>query len=126
MTDDSVYGPYGSGKGTLGKPKPGQQRPQPRMRMRERIVRWGTPKPPAPTQSVTDPLISVVLANHPKADTAIIERAYRTAEHYHRGQSRKSGDPYITHPLAVTMILAELGMDEQTLCAGLLDRKSVV
>lgn len=41
MTDDSVYGPYGSGKGTLGKPKPGQQRPQPRMRMRERIVRWG-------------------------------------------------------------------------------------
>lgn len=47
MTDDSVYGPYGSGKGTLGKPKPGQQRPQPRMRMRERIVRWGTPKPPA-------------------------------------------------------------------------------
>ena len=120
MTDDSVYGPYGSGKGTLGKPKPGQQRPQPRMRMRERIVRWGTPKPPAPTQSVTDPLISVVLANHPKADTAIIERAYRTAEHYHRGQSRKSGDPYITHPLAVTMILAELGMDERTLCAGLL------
>ncbi|GAE79347.1 GTP pyrophosphokinase [Cutibacterium acnes JCM 18920] len=70
MTDDSVYGPYGSGKGTLGKPKPGQQRSQPRMRMRERIVRWGTPKPPAPTQSVTDPLISVVLANHPKADTA--------------------------------------------------------
>ena len=105
MTDDSVYGPYGSGKGTLGKPKPGQQRSQPRMRMRERIVRWGTPKPPAPTQSVTDPLISVVLANHPKADTAIIERAYRTAEHYHRGQSRKSGDPYITHPLAVTMIV---------------------
>ena len=61
-----------------------------------------------------------MLANHPKADTAIIERAYRTAEHYHRGQSRKSGDPYITHPLAVTMILAELGMDERTLCAGLL------
>ena len=120
MTDDSVYGPYGSGKGSLGKPKPGQQRPQPRMRMRERIVRWGTPKSSGPTQSVTDPLISVVLANHPKADTALIDRAYRTAEHYHRGQSRKSGDPYITHPLAVTMILAELGMDERTLCAGLL------
>ncbi|MDU1589753.1 MAG: RelA/SpoT family protein, partial [Cutibacterium avidum] len=120
MADDSVYGPYGSGKGTLGKPKTDQQRPQPRMRMRERIVRWGTPKPSGPPQSVTDPLISVVLANHPKADTAVIERAYRTAEHYHRGQTRKSGDPYITHPLAVTMILAELGMDEQTLCAGLL------
>ncbi|MDU1063381.1 MAG: bifunctional (p)ppGpp synthetase/guanosine-3',5'-bis(diphosphate) 3'-pyrophosphohydrolase [Cutibacterium avidum] len=120
MADDSVYGPYGSGKGTLGKPKTDQQRPQPRMGMRERIVRWGTPKPSGPPQSVTDPLISVVLANHPKADIAVIERAYRTAEHYHRGQTRKSGDPYITHPLAVTMILAELGMDEQTLCAGLL------
>ena len=120
MADDSVYGPYGSGKGTLGKPKTDQQRPQPRMGMRERIVRWGTPKPSGPPQSVTDPLISVVLANHPNADTAVIERAYRTAEHYHRGQTRKSGDPYITHPLAVTMILAELGMDEQTLCAGLL------
>ena len=67
MTDDSVYGPYGSGKGSLGKPKPGQQRPQPRMRMRERIVRWGTPKSSAPTQSFTEPVISVDLSNHPSA-----------------------------------------------------------
>ena len=63
MTDDSVYGPYRSGKGNLGKPKPGQQRPQPRLRMRERIVRWGTPQPPGLTQSVTGPLISVVVCN---------------------------------------------------------------
>ena len=46
--------------------------------------------------------------------------AYQVAERWHRGQKRKSGDPYITHPLAVTTILAELGMDPATLMAGLL------
>ena len=59
-------------------------------------------------------------ANHPKADLALIERAYRTAEELHRTQTRKSGDPYITHPLAVTTILADIGMTEPTLVAALL------
>nr|WP_324252632.1 bifunctional (p)ppGpp synthetase/guanosine-3',5'-bis(diphosphate) 3'-pyrophosphohydrolase [Parenemella sanctibonifatiensis] len=72
------------------------------------------------TNAVLDPLFTVVRQNHPKADLALLQRAYRTAEHYHTGQSRKSGDPYITHPLAVTTILAELGMTEPTLCAALL------
>ena len=67
-----------------------------------------------------DPLFTVIRANHPKADLAQIERAYRTAEKHHRGQIRRSGDAYITHPLAVTTILAELGMTETTLCASLL------
>lgn len=115
MADQSVYGPYGQDKGTLGT---STSAPQPRMRMRERLVRWGTPR--QTTQPVLDPLLSVVQAAHPKADVALLERAYQTADHYHRGQTRKSGDPYITHPLAVAMILAELGMDDQTLCAGLL------
>ena len=67
-----------------------------------------------------EPLFRVVRATHPKADLGMIERAYRTAEKYHTGQLRKSGDAYITHPLAVATILAELGMTAPTLCAALL------
>ena len=59
-------------------------------------------------------------ANHPKADLALLERAYLTAEKMHGTQMRKSGDPYITHPLAVTTILADIGMTEPTLVAALL------
>ncbi|WP_257478578.1 RelA/SpoT family protein [Acidipropionibacterium jensenii] len=119
MAEESVYGPYGARSGAPGKPQAQvQPTPQPRMGMRERIVRWRAPKPPV--QAVLDPLISTVLASHANADVGLLERAYETADHYHRGQTRKSGDPYITHPLAVAMILAELGMDDQTLCAGLL------
>ncbi|HYP44562.1 MAG TPA: bifunctional (p)ppGpp synthetase/guanosine-3',5'-bis(diphosphate) 3'-pyrophosphohydrolase [Propionibacteriaceae bacterium] len=85
--------------------------------MRQRIARLGTSKPQTP---MLDPLFKVIRASHPKADLSVIERAYRTAERCHRGQLRKSGDAYITHPLAVTTILAELGMTESTLCAALL------
>jgi guanosine-3',5'-bis(diphosphate) 3'-pyrophosphohydrolase len=67
-----------------------------------------------------EPLFRAVRANHPKADLALLERAYATAERMHRGQMRKSGDPYITHPLAVTTILADIGMTEPTLVASLL------
>ena len=85
--------------------------------MRQRIARFGNSKPQTP---VLEALFRTVRANHPKADTALLERAYRTAERLHAGQLRKSGDPYITHPLAVTQILAELGMTEPTLVAALL------
>ncbi|HEY0698626.1 MAG TPA: HD domain-containing protein, partial [Micromonospora sp.] len=57
---------------------------------------------------------------HPSADTNILRRAYAIAERMHRGQMRKSGEPYITHPLAVAQISAELGMDTTTLVAALL------
>ena len=50
----------------------------------------------------------------------MLRRAYAIAESMHRGQIRKSGEPYITHPLAVAQILAELGMDTTTLVAALL------
>jgi len=69
---------------------------------------------------VLEPLFRAVRANHPKADLALLERAYKKAERLHGTQMRKSGDPYITHPLAVTTILAELGMTEPTLVAALL------
>ncbi|WP_046470224.1 RelA/SpoT family protein [Allosalinactinospora lopnorensis] len=69
---------------------------------------------------VLEPLIKTVRATHPKADVRLIERAYEVAAHHHRDQKRKSGDPYITHPLAVATILAELGMQEPTLAAALL------
>ncbi|WP_334663062.1 RelA/SpoT family protein, partial [Streptomyces cyaneofuscatus] len=59
-------------------------------------------------------------AHHPDADLAILHRAYVLAESSHRGQTRKSGEPYITHPLAVTLILAELGAETTTLTASLL------
>lgn len=59
-------------------------------------------------------------AHHPDADLSILRRAYVLAESSHRGQMRKSGEPYITHPLAVTLILAELGAETTTLTASLL------
>ena len=59
-------------------------------------------------------------AHYPDADLAILREAYLLAESSHRGQMRKSGEPYITHPLAVTLILAELGAETTTLTASLL------
>ncbi|GAA2758098.1 GTP pyrophosphokinase [Actinopolymorpha rutila] len=86
-------------------------------RMRQRLARLGrTPQ----GNPVLEPLFRIVRSTHPKADLALIERAYHTAERYHRGQTRKSGDPFITHPVAVATILAELGMTPPTLCAALL------
>ncbi|MEU9113426.1 HD domain-containing protein [Streptomyces sp. NPDC048483] len=58
--------------------------------------------------------------HHPDADLDILSKAYVLAESSHRGQMRKSGEPYITHPLAVTLILAELGAETTTLTASLL------
>jgi len=87
-------------------------------RVRARLARLGAQRPVA--NPVLEPLFRIVRQTHPKADLRVIERAYQVAEQHHRGQRRKSGDPYITHPLAVTTILAELGMTPPTLCAALL------
>jgi guanosine-3',5'-bis(diphosphate) 3'-pyrophosphohydrolase len=85
--------------------------------VRRRLARLGAQRGTSP---VIEPLIKTVRATHPKADVRLIERAYDTAAHWHRDQKRLSGDPYITHPLAVATILAELGMNTDTLCAALL------
>ena len=87
-------------------------------RVRNRLVRLGQPR--TSTNRVLEPLLRTVRTTHPKEDLSVIERAYDVAERAHRGQMRKSGDPYITHPLAVATILAELGMTPPTLAAALL------
>ncbi|WP_435821107.1 HD domain-containing protein, partial [Micromonospora musae] len=69
---------------------------------------------------VLEPLIAWHRENHPRADVRVLQQAFDTAEWWHSGQFRKSGDPYITHPLAVATILANLGMDTSTLVAALL------
>ncbi|WP_257183004.1 RelA/SpoT family protein [Corynebacterium cystitidis] len=74
----------------------------------------------ARTNPVLDPLLSIHREFHPKADVETLSRAYDTAERLHEGVLRKSGDPYITHPLAVATICAEIGMDTTTLIAALL------
>jgi len=65
-------------------------------------------------------LIRVVKTNHPKSEYQVIDRAFKTAEKYHEGQKRKSGEEYITHPLAVARILADLGSGPATIAAALL------
>ena len=76
-----------------------------------------------PWPSTNDP-VAVLLRTHksihPDADTGVVRRAYETAERMHRGQLRKSGDAFITHPVAVADILSELGMDTVTLVAAML------
>ena len=65
-------------------------------------------------------VVRLAKLNHPKGDVSIVERAFVAAELAHRDQLRKSGQPYITHPLAVAQILAELGIGPITLAAALL------
>ena len=65
-------------------------------------------------------LISSVLKYHPSTDISMIEKAYKIASEAHQGQLRKSGEPYIIHPLCVAIILADLELDKETIVAGLL------
>ncbi len=71
-------------------------------------------------ESPIETIIFKAQAYHPNTDAALLRRAYAYAEAKHEGQSRRSGEPYITHPVAVTTILTELEMDDATLVAGLL------
>ena len=89
-------------------------------RVRARLARLTAPTKPGAPPPVLEPLLRTVRTSHPKADTRVVVRAYELAEQLHGDQRRRSGDLYITHPLAVTTILAELGMDTTTLVAALL------
>jgi GTP pyrophosphokinase len=91
----------------------------------------GAPKAGAPnagpatdvTAGTGDAVLPLVAAHRrvfPGADAGLLRRAYAVADHWHSGQSRKSGAPYITHPLAVAILLADIGMDTTTLVAALL------
>ena len=72
-----------------------------------------------PTGAV-ETLMRTVRMHHPKVDLSLVERAYTVAERAHEGQKRKSGEPYITHPIAVAQILADLGIGSKTVAAALL------
>ncbi len=90
-----------------------------RERTRSRLARLTGRGAPA-YSPILEPLLRTVRANNPKEDFDLIQRAFVVAERCHRGQKRKSGDPYITHPVAVATILAELGLSGTTLAAALL------
>lgn len=86
-------------------------------RLRSRLARLGGSRSTAPE---LEPLLRTLRRYHPKADVKVVERAYEAAAYLHRDQRRRSGEPYITHPLAVATILADLGMTAPTLAAALL------
>ena len=86
--------------------------------LRSRLARFAGAKPGVATE--LEPLVRTLRQYHPKADVRTLQRAYETAAYLHRDQKRRSGEPYITHPLAVATILAELGMTVSTLAAALL------
>ena len=85
------------------------------------LLNWSLPRE-RPGQPI-DPVQRLIRAHHgihPNGDTVLLRRSYSVAERMHRDQKRKSGEPYITHPLEVALTLAELGMDSVTLAAALL------
>src|SRR6266508_4516305 len=101
--------------------KPNAQSQQHRRRVRDRLARRLVTAPrQSAVRPVLEPLLAIHRGAHPKVDARLLQRGYDLADQRHRGQLRKSGDPYITHPLAVATILAELGMDTTTLVAALL------
>ncbi len=63
-------------------------------------------------------LIKTIRRYHPSDDISMVEKAYRVAAEAHKDQKRKSGEPYIIHPLCVAIILADLEMDKETIVAG--------
>ena len=106
---------------TPAEDQPDAQNQQHRRRVRDRLARRLVTAPrQSAVRPVLEPLLAIHRGAHPKVDARLLQRGYDLAEQRHRGQLRKSGDPYITHPLAVATILAELGMDTTTLVAALL------
>ena len=65
-------------------------------------------------------LLRSIRKYHPSADISLVEKAYHIADEAHKGQVRKSGEPYIIHPLSVAIILADLELDKESIVAGLL------
>ncbi|MHA5051167.1 RelA/SpoT family protein [Streptomyces sp. SD15] len=115
--------PATPGPATPGSAAPGAHRRKGRPRIDLRRLGRAALLGPAARDRLPDAIGHVAeahRAHHPEADLEPLRRAYVLAESSHRGQMRKSGEPYITHPLAVTLILAELGAETTTLTASLL------
>ena len=85
--------------------------------LRSRLARF-TSNRSGPSE--LDPVLKALRQFHPKSDVKVLQRAYEVSAYLHRDQLRRSGEPYITHPIAVALILAELGMTVPTLAAALL------
>lgn len=83
-----------------------------------RVLPWR--RRPNPRVEETSDLLTTFHEHHPRADTSLIERAYEVALGAHVGQTRKSGEPYIHHPMAVATIVARQGLDDVTVAAALL------
>ncbi|MDQ2727661.1 MAG: bifunctional (p)ppGpp synthetase/guanosine-3',5'-bis(diphosphate) 3'-pyrophosphohydrolase [Actinomycetota bacterium] len=83
----------------------------------ERVLPW---RRQVQTADALTPLLDAYRARHPKSDVSLFVRAYEAADRAHEGQLRRSGEAYITHPLAVATILAGLGLDDVTVAAALL------
>ncbi|MEU7618969.1 HD domain-containing protein [Micromonospora rifamycinica] len=99
----------------LGGALPAQPGELPLARRLRSLLSW-----PASDGDPVSQLVRTHRGIHSSADASVLRRAYTIAENMHRGQFRKSGEPYITHPLAVAQICADLGMDTTTLVAALL------
>ena len=84
----------------------------------DRVLPWRRHSAP-PSEEVA-PLVEAFHVHHPRAATGLITRAYTLSAEAHRGQTRKSGEPYVTHPVAVAKICAEFGLDDVTIAAALL------
>jgi GTP pyrophosphokinase len=83
----------------------------------DRVLPW---RRQAPDEGVMGPLLNAYRARHPKADVSLILRAFEVADRAHVDQVRKSGEPYIHHPIAVATVVAELGLDDITVASALL------
>ncbi len=83
-----------------------------------RVLPWRRSSAPASVELA--PLLATFRQHHPKTSTVLIAQAYELAAAAHEGQSRKSGEPYIHHPLSVARIVADLGLDDVTVAAALL------
>ena len=87
---------------------------------RKRASDLQTPADFTPPETLYRELIEKIKLYHPSEDFSMIDKAYKIADEAHHGQKRKSGEPYIIHPICVGIILAELEMDKETIVAGLL------
>jgi len=83
-----------------------------------RVLPWR--RRPRATVAETSALLTEFRSRHPRANTSLIERAYAVALAAHVGQTRKSGEPYINHPMSVATIVARQGLDDVTVAAALL------
>lgn len=86
----------------------------------ENLKKLSEPGEKLTEEALHDKLIDTILKYHPSADTSLVEEAYQTARDAHKSQKRRSGEPYIIHPLSVAIILAELEMDKETIVVALL------